>query len=352
MRTSTLALAGALIVAAGSAAEAQADTIFGAPGSQVVHVGSIYIGGGPQFQSFGMPKYNLGFPLTDAAFNDLGAQFEHSLRGNSLGGNAMIGYVFGSLPPWLGENPRIELGGFYTAGLGHSEAKTNRAFGASNLLNGFNVGFGCNPCDWTSQLTRNVNAFRIALHGGSDFRVGPNLYPPPSIGVFGGHVRVSDELFQTFQFPGFALGPNDNYRASSNLTWWDVGGRGKLVLTYKPAPWIAVFAGGHVDVASRHVNLAASDAYLSGAFQSSISDSATRLNVTAGGQIGVTFIGGNWLLVSLIGGAEYDARVPRVQRPFGGNFNVNQGTFQTPARLAFSSAINYSAQFRIIIRIF
>jgi hypothetical protein len=182
--------------------------------------------------------------------------------------------------------------------------------------------------------------------------VAPNWFLTPSLGAIGGRIRVSDDLFQTFAAPGSLPAPGAHYVAATELKWWDVGGRAKLVLTWKAMPWLAVFAGGHVDLTTRHVDFSGQDGYFNGFGQSSVSGSATRFNVATGGQFGLTLSDGNWLLVSVIGGIDYDNKVPRIERPFGGNLAANNGTFQTPARLAFSSAVNYSAQFRITVRIF
>lgn len=350
MRNGALALAAAL-VAASSTAFAQTDTLFGAPGASTMQHGSIYIGAGPQYQSLGMPKYNLGFTRTDTAFNDLGAQAEHTLRAEMLGGNAVIGHVFGTMPAWLGAHPRVELGGMIAASAGESDFRTNRAFGGTQLLNGFIPAYGCNPCDWTSSLRRNAKQFRLWLMMGADHALAPEWYLTPSFGAIGGRVRVSDELRQTFAAPGGTPPLSQHYTATTHLHWRDIGGRGKLVLTYKPRPWLALFVGGHIDLTSRRATFDGVDSYLDGFSRSTASDSATRFNFAGGGQFGVTFADGNWLLVSLIGAVDYDHRVPRIERPFGGNLAVNDSTFQTPARIAFGSAVNYAAHLRIVVRL-
>jgi hypothetical protein len=317
-----------------------------------------YVGGGFMHQGLqtrfaGGVRFQNSATVSDGVVR--GDSVDIAKRLSQYGFTAMAGYGFrdGAMPAWLGRNFRVQVAGWYVEG----QARDSQSFqntganfvpgvGVVNLAGTYVTGgttFSTNaPFGLQSDYRLVANQFRVNLVFASDIDLSPSLILTPSIGAYGGRTFINFEVSQT----NFG---SVRYGLHAHTDWYDIGGRIGAKITYKAAPWFLVHFGGDASLAHRHATLDASDGTtLSGVITTSTVDiSRNRLAFMAAGHLGASALYGNWLIVTLMGTAEYDHRQPRFVSPSA----ATVGGPTSPASLGFRSVVNYrvmaEAKFRL-----
>ncbi len=354
MRTSkriVAAFACAFGVAIAGSAEAQ--DVFNAPtfGSLAWQGGVLYGSFGGRFEHRGIGPVNT--------FRFFPGTFTIEPTPNLGGPVAAIGYAFrdGMMPAWLGTNFRVELSGWWLAG---GDTTTGSKFtpagtaGSVTLLSGFVTASGVLGFNLTENVsaTAQMDLFRLRLRATSDMPLAPSFVLSPFIGAVGGRTHLDYSLRSDELFNGV---PTLLYAQNAKIRWRDIGGTAGARLTYSALPGLQLHVSGHAELVHRRATLAADDCGSTIASPatciaffgpSSVSASANRFAVIAGGEAGITFVGSFYQL-TLAGGAEHDTRVPAIRAQTPGPAAFTTGT---PASLRFIGRTTYNGGVRLTLR--
>lgn len=351
-----IGFAAALISAVPSVSQADPFWLYDRNASTPATFGQFYVAGGTWGGWQQLPKFRSTLSVFTAS-GVLPSAIDPDLKGAEPGG--AIGYVFrdGSLPPWIGQRVRVELGGnlitmssrdsssFATIG---GENFTFNSVGGTPFF-GPTAGLGTFRIDEDLQVER--EGFRLYLKFAADHALSPNLSLTPSIAVHGGH--MTDSYLYRFVFlrpsTGFATGApaQINERLSTREIGLNLGG----ALNWQFAPGFTLNAAGTAGVVWQRTNLSAQDCFNNNTFipvgtpcgpsnpaffTSTTSDSRSTTGFRGTVQLGVS--ADMRIAVATLGGFfRYDSRIPGVENPNSQTFVANT----SPARVRFEGGIAY-----------
>ncbi len=351
---SRIVLAAALLVTAPSLGHADPFWLYERNAGAPATFGQFYVSANAWGGIQQLPTFRSTFSLFTPS-GVLPSGIDPDLAGAEPGG--AIGYVFrdGSLPPWIGQRVRIELGGNIIT----MSSRDNRSFQTNGEIFAFNsVGgtpffapstIGTFRVDEDLRVER--EGFRLHLKFAADRALSPNLSLTPSIAVHGGHITDSYEYKFVFATPatGFTTGApaQINERLSTSEIGLDLGG----ALNWQFAQGFTLNVAGTAGVVWQRTRLSGQDCFNNNVlipigtqcgpsngsfFTSTVSDSRSttgfrgtvRLGLSADLRIAVATLGGFF---------RYDSHVPGVENPNSQAPVTNSST----ARVRFNDGIAY-----------
>lgn len=326
---------------------AEMQTVFGTPVTMPGPYG-FYGGFGLIYQSMGFPNLTSANQAADpATFQTLGQPLWSSdYRVSMVGPGGVIGFGFpdGTLPAWLGQNFRVELGGHWLAGALDFSADPVSPERRRLSLTGVVQAFAGAPS--VVRITTAVSQWRSALSAKSDFPLGPQWMLTPVIDVFGGETLSRTTMSETL--PNLFLD-----RTYSRIHWRDIGATVGATFTFFATPSIALHAGARLGIAHRGASLDATKT--SGVppnvvASSSLSVDKSRVTFLPAGEIGATFNPGSSWTIGIVAGVLYDTHVPQFVGPSApaGSAAGAQGS---PADLRFAGAVSGYGMVRMTIRL-
>lgn len=339
MQLRSAVLISALVAAAVPVAQAQ-ELI--EPGAEMMVPGHFYFGAGYRFQTIKLPRIDNAMRALPSAAALISLRPEFSAHG----ANGSIGYAFreGMFPAWLGQNQRVEVGGYWVT-TGYKSAAGSfgtissisliHVDGANSVLSGLHL-------NTSSSIRATAQRWQLWLRFATDYPVAPNWIVSPEIAIIGGKQYDDYKTFeqgqQTAQFRD-----SRTYDVNTTRLGGHVGGR----LTYKLREWLAVHLGGYVGALHTDATLRAFEEFqlvsVSTTFRT-VNTSRTALAFIAGGQAGVTIGFGGPVILVISGGIDYDSHVAGVRVP---NF-ADAGAIG----IKFRPEVNYSAMATLKIRFY
>ncbi|MCW5772798.1 MAG: hypothetical protein KIT16_14230 [Rhodospirillaceae bacterium] len=312
------------------------------PGAEMMVGGNFYVGGGYRFQTIKLPRIVNAMRALPSANALLSLRPE--LAGH--GANGSLGYAFrdGTFPAWLGQNQRVEVGGYWVS-TGYASAAGNFGSIASTsliLVDGSNSVLTGLHLDTYSSIRVTAQRWQLWLRFATDYPVAPQWIVSPEIAIIGGRQYDDYKTFergqQTFQFRD-----SRTYDLNTSRIGGQVGGR----VTYKLREWLAIHVGGYVGALHSEASLRAFEEFqLVGGTTTYTTVNASRstMALIAGGQAGLTIGFGGPVILVLSGGIDYDSRVAGVRVP----------TFADggPAGITFKPEVNYTAMATLKVRIY